>query len=368
MKIAIIDCDYESGISRFPNPFLMKISSFWKQKGKQVILETYNIAINDYDKIYVGRLLEASDNPPLKILLDLRTTYYKYNIDSLNEVEKEFPRHFALARPDYLLYKYKFRTEYTDSNFLTFTSQQKIIKTQSSKQHYLVNPLNTIVDYDLWELPKETLLEVLNKIKFLKKVHFLFPIDFSRLFDTDILNKFIEIPLTPSIEQKFENFSANSEEIIKVLKAFKGSNKKLSYVRPGINIQTQEYTTTKDYWSDVCRAVSIGSAAKQAGVSLVLQTNYKDDIFEMLHKWSKSRESLLNYATNWTRAKYGVIAAEAISTPSIWNRHCALVAKIIIRCPHLFDQIITGWNGVQNNIEQINMEKIKEGVNDLPIL
>lgn len=370
MRIALIDCDYESGIARFPNPFLMKISSFFKQREHITVLENFDVVLANYDKVFVGRMLQASDRPPLHIILNEKTTFYETFIGEL-EQKPTFPTPYSLARPDYTLYTFKFSTDYTAANFLQYNNYNEVIKPQSSLQYYLVNPVNIIMDQALWQLPKPQLIGTLKKIKLWKKIHFMFPIDFSALFDNDILEEFIKIPLNPQIEQNFQNFTQDWKRIINTLVAFKEANKQINYIQANVDMQTNPHSTSEEVWIDIENAIEIGFAAKQAGVRLLMnlpQPLVVDDIFLLLHSWSKSNASLLEHATSMLQKTYGITGAEGISTPRIWDRSTANLARIIVRCPHLLDKITQGWKGTPGNIERLNLKNIQEGVNDLPIL
>lgn len=370
MKIAVIDCDFQSRIARFPNPFLMKVSSFYKQRGDHVVFETLDVAPADYTMIFIGRMLEASRKPPGHLLLHSNVFFLDTNTDNIEEDSLRFPNQIALARPDYNLYIFKFPTKYTEANFIQYNNYLTPIKTQSSKQHYLSNPVNIVMDQSLWRLPKDRLIETLKEIKRLKKVYFLYPISFKRLLDDDILENFLNIPLTPKLEQNFKEFSSDWEGIIKALKAIKESKKQLGYLVPEIGIVTEEHSTAKDLFEDIKRAIRIKSAANREGVHIKLsapEDNWEPTI-RLLERWSGTKKSLIDYATASVQIYEGLTAEQALSNPEVWDADTRNFAIILVRCQDLLQEIALGWQGVPNNIAALNMKRIQEEVNDIPFL
>lgn len=333
------------------------------------MFEDLDPLLSSYDRVYIGRMLEASEKPKLYLRIHDKVVYYETNIHSLLVDERIFPSAIAKARPDYNLYSFRFPSEYTQANFLQFSNYDELIKTQDSKQHNLVNPVNIIMDQSMWSLPKGDLISILKKIKNLKKIHFMYPIDFSALFDDDILQTFLAIPLTPKVQQNFQNFTANWVDIIKVQKTIKESGKHLSYLIPKIKIDSTRFFNVSERYNYIKELILIGSAAKREAVRLEFDgQGISDDLLKMFVSWSKSTKSLVDFGTSKDQDVYRSTHINILNSPKTWSDTTKLVVTLLNCYPDLFEDMITGWQGIKNNINQTDIQHINGGINDLFIL
>jgi len=118
-KIGIIDADLLDKGTNFPNLALMKISSYFKNKGKTVdFLMSYN-NFKEYDKVYVGKVFDFTkcvwndENKPKNVILGGSGFYFDKASFLDSEIEHSFP--------DYSLYPIE---------------AIKNIKSKHSKQYY----------------------------------------------------------------------------------------------------------------------------------------------------------------------------------------------------------------------------------------
>lgn len=105
MTVAIIDADLIGRQNhRFPNLVCMKLSSYWKRKGKNVILKLDYNNLEEYETVYISKVFTDT---PCPISLENVTNYKNVNIggtgfwfDKAPDLEYEIEH----VKPDYDLY------------------------------------------------------------------------------------------------------------------------------------------------------------------------------------------------------------------------------------------------------------------------
>lgn len=102
MKIAVIDADLIGRTKhRFPNLACEKISSYWKNHGADVRLETGYNNINLYDEVYVSKVF--TDTPVPEWLTEKENIHFGgtgFYFDKASDLPSEIEH----SMPDYHLY------------------------------------------------------------------------------------------------------------------------------------------------------------------------------------------------------------------------------------------------------------------------
>lgn len=103
MKIILIDADLLDGKSNFPNLALMKISSYYKHKGKQVeLLRSYSEHWTA-ETVYVSKVFDSTKVPIGRI--QLRSHMIYFGGTGWGEELPDLPSEIEHSAPDYSLYK-----------------------------------------------------------------------------------------------------------------------------------------------------------------------------------------------------------------------------------------------------------------------
>lgn len=102
MKIAVIDADIVGKKKhRFPNLCCMKLSSYYKQQGNEVVLKTDYEALEKFDKVYISKVF--TDTPFDNKVLDLPNVEYGGTGFFYDKAPK-LPKEIEHSMPDYHLY------------------------------------------------------------------------------------------------------------------------------------------------------------------------------------------------------------------------------------------------------------------------
>lgn len=187
VKVLLIDCDWEEGVTLSPNPWLLKTSSFFKQMNNSVELSRGEPNINRYDLIFVFKEQPTNYMPPPNILNNTKTRLhgkpfrvYKNYWDLTENIFK--------ARPDYYLYEDKYLTE---QDYATYSFGKRLIESQPFIKNEKSNEDTVVID-DIWSLNDDDLLYVIKDLSKYPKIHFLQPINFLR-FNEEILQNFLKL-------------------------------------------------------------------------------------------------------------------------------------------------------------------------------
>ena len=175
MKIGLIDVDNFNKIAKFPNIALMKISAYHKAKGDQV--EWYDTLsfLDPYDKVYMSKVFDFSNEPDVYI-------YAKEVIKGgcAYDLENKLPYDIEHCFPDYGLYgienkAYGFLTRGCPRNcsFCNVTQHQGSVAVKvadlsefwnGQKEIVLLDP-NTFASKD-WKVLTDQLIKSKAKIDF----------------------------------------------------------------------------------------------------------------------------------------------------------------------------------------------------------
>lgn len=365
MKIAIVDFDFNENLSLFPNPFLTKFSSYHKQLGDEVTLENEEIELNFYDKVYAGSLLEASSKTPLELLFNKR-------VSLVGEIFKGMdnyigvPNEVARTRPDYLLYDFQYESEFTEASFAQFSNYNHLIITQNWERDKRIKGTIIVMDQNMWSLPSDNIVGILRRLQGKRKIHFLYPVKFSALFNEEVREAFVSLVASPQRKIEFINFTNNHEKIIEVLSFFKG--KRMPKMNtPFINITPSNDFDPEIRYKTFLKGVQIVTDARKAGVIIELKIDkplMEQTLFLSLTRWSLKHNSYLQYITRFT----GVSPVESLLNKQYWNNEIISFLRLLREYPGLLNFINIGWQGVRSNMNGLTLDALKEIENDIPIL
>lgn len=365
MQIAIFDFDFQEGIARYPNPFLAKFSSYHKQLGDTVAFETPDIHLENYDIVYAGSLLEASSKVPLRLL-------FAANVKLIGDVFKHmdnyqpFPEVVAQVRPDYLLYDFPYKNDFTEASFAQFSNYNRLIKTQNWKKDKYLKPFVIVMDQNMWNFPREEIIKILKALEGVRNVYFLYPVRFSALFDVEVRQAFLDLTASPGREIEFVDFTNNYQEIIEVLASMKYLRKP-HFNKPTLGIAPQNHLDRNNRMLSLLRAIVIKTECNKKGIIIKLTSvpNIIDEsFFSLLSNWSSTPRSLLSYVTRHSKQH----PVEAILNKAYWTKDITDFIKLMLEYPNLLDYIGIGWNGAKTDLSGLTLEALQELKNDLPIL
>lgn len=257
VKIAIIDCEYTAGVSVAPNPWLMKISSYYKQIDYDVFLVDDIINSSDYDFIFISKDTEFGSKPNPDILTD-DNVYLLGHIFKRFKNQYKIPLQVHMARPDYNLYKFEFESELTRASYISVTYNGEIYKTQNQERTFRELPQTVIIDKDLWSSPN--LGDALDIIAQYPKVQFLEPVDLNYLKTEELLQKFINLRL---LNHTFTIKKVISEKELERVIFLLNKMKKIK----NISVGTIEYISTltvgsKENFKEVLSAIALANRNK----------------------------------------------------------------------------------------------------------
>ena len=215
MKIAIIDCEFSEGLAIAPNPWLMKISSYYKQLGYDSRLVDNVTNPSSYFKVFISKDSPYSSLPDPALLIAenvelLGSQFIRF--DNKYELEKEV----VMARPDYGLYKFEFQSELTEASYVAHIYNRESIKTQNQFRNHRALPRTIVIDEDPWSI--DGLSEYLDEISEYRKLEFLYPIDIKKINNSILLKKFSDLRfLNHSFKVKMATSVEELEQVIFVL-------------------------------------------------------------------------------------------------------------------------------------------------------
>lgn len=221
MRVALIDIDFNEGLLQAPNPWMMKISGYYKQRGSSVSLLKEVKRVREFDLVVVSRESFTTKMPPLDILTNSKTKV----IGAAMVRQKNYwdlPIQIYQARPDYHLYEFEFPSEYTQASFINNTYKGKIIEVQKQDRVEMERAVNFVIDKDLWS--SEDLGEVLDRLAAFGKIIFYEEVDIKKLLNDDLIEKFVKLRLFKgSIRLKKVYSLYDLEQTLKVIKKIKRS-------------------------------------------------------------------------------------------------------------------------------------------------
>ena len=314
-KVYIWDCDYLENPNNLYNVMSMKVSSYHKQLGDEVHLIYKDwLPTNNYDIMYVIREFFHSKLPPINILDDSRTIALGGSMDYFPSYI-DLPMSIAACRPDYLLFNDKAinRRRIEKVQYIQLMNNKKFIPlSQNYENSFSGKKINIVVDKDIWDLDRISLLEVLDKLKDVKQIAFQWPIKLKPLIENpDIQNKFIELHFDKVFTCSFINNYGNTTEKIKEIIDFLSAFTSYKHFKP-IKVQaiTKQHKNAKDARNDLFRDLEIINYSKLKEVKINMTTpKYRVteflEYFTELKIWTNNyRElSFIEFMTRYSTGK-----------------------------------------------------------------
>ena len=344
MRIALIDLDFNEDIALTPNPWLMKVSSYYKQGGHKVALVKEIKDSNAVDIIVVAKELSTSYLGSLDIIVSKKTkligNYFKKQPNYWG-----MPKGVHQARPDYNLYNFEFPNELTRASFINNSYKGELIKTQKHERYELENAINFIIDKDFWE--SDDLGQALDLISGYTKVVFYEEVDLKKLLNMELIEKFVNLRLyqRPIKLKKVESLEELKEtiEILKIVKDLKTlAFEPLVFVTMKKELTKQE---ALDAYFDCIRAAALANknlirldylVPKESAFKYAI-------IFQPFLKYRNHKKSFFSYVLE---KEYYISASEALSNRHTWeNPVVSDIWRIYFRDKSVFEDGFVKWGG-----------------------
>lgn len=378
-KIYIIDCEWLRD-PPIKNSFLswkaMKISSYYKQKGNQVVLAKKKEEFMRYDKLYIIR--ELFDTPlPATLYLDDEKAILLGDAFVGWLGYTEFPLTFSVVRPDYLLYNldYTERNKYYYSTFLQYMSGSFILSkkqdaSSSFSRHYR---FNVVVDSQIWRIKDdEALHAILTDVALYQNVVFLYGIDLQRILSSESLQRvFKHIQLASKYKHTITYRNTGDPAAISKLFAFFRDWKYYRYCKPfGYKMIVQDHWLNFELAKeDLWRAFEMMLLAKQYQIRINLRmpkgkysTPYHE-YFQLLKYWSNYsyKLSFIEAMTKPASIKTGKTAEELIYIPSNWvSKRVRILVYLLTDFPEQMNKYaLLEWGDTVYDFH-LDMDKLQE--------
>lgn len=344
MRIALIDIDFNESIALIPNPWLMKVSSYFKQLKYKVDLMADIRNIDNFDIIVIAKELPTSTLPPLDLLTHKKTRLIG-NFFRRQPNYWELPRGVYQARPDYNLYEFEFPTELTEASFINSSYNGELIRVQRQERYELELPVNYIIDKDFWEI--EDLGAALDHISQFNKIIFYEEVDLKKLLNEELIEKFVNLRLFKR-PIKLKKVSSVEELIstVKVLENIK--SKKLIAFEPLTFItMTRELSKEEalERYFDCIRSAAIANKHMVRLEYLVPREQaFKYAIvFKPFLKYRNDKDSFFTYLL---QKEYYISASEVLNNKQTWeNPVVSDIWRIYFRDREVFEDGFIGWGG-----------------------
>lgn len=343
MKLALIDCEYNEGGSRHPNPWLMKISSYYKQLGHTVSLVVKVNSPDSYDEIIIAKESNTEYLPPLSIVT-LSKTKLIGKAFARHPSFWELPQEVYKARPDYGLYSFEFPSDRTGANFINLTYKGKLIPVQNHEQPKGMRPINYIIDRGIWE--SSELESVLNRLSGYNKIIFLEEVDLKKLNSPTLIKKFAELRFS-SDQIKLKNVGSleELEQVIFVIKEIQKIKRtaftNINYITLPKNVPPQEAI---HYYLDSIKAAAMMSKNTLVVNFLVPRLDKFESafLFQDFRYFNNHRSSFFSYLLRRT----GLTPERAMSNLTLWKSEPVnLIWKLYHGHRDVFEAGATHWGG-----------------------
>jgi len=345
-NIGLLDLDYYYKNSLSPNPTLMKLSSFLKQKGHSInFIETESHLKMKYDELYIIR-----ENTSRLVAPEILNDEHTFLIGSEFEF---FPRHIKLPailtviRPDYQLYNFDKLNIKTSANFIQFFYNGKLFK-KRQEFHNTISGLNKLVimDEDFWTSNEEDMIWALTFLQNEKNISFKFPIRLSRLLSSPKAKSlFFKLKFSLGTEIVFKNDFGHTLEDLKEAIDFIGElNKKIKRITKTklrvASITANHYEEPEKAQYDFIRVLKVIDYAKQRNVRLIIlapkkriHTPFYDD-FRFFEIWTTTygNKSFVAAMLQASAVKLKVKWWEVLNNSRFWraNRVKQMITYLLV--------------------------------------
>ena len=344
MRIALIDVDFNEGVALGPNPWLTKVSSYYKQLGHKVDLVASVRNIDSFDTVVIAKELSTSLLPNLSLLTNSKTkligNYFRRQPNYWH-----LPKGVYQARPDYNLYSFPYPTDLTKASFITNTYNKKLIKVQKQERYELEAAVNVIIDKDFWEV--EDLGAALDHISQYNKIVFHEEVDLKKLLNDELIEKFVNLRLFKRpIELKKVSSVEQLISTAKVLKKIKSRKtiafRPLTFITMSRELNKEE---ALDRYFDCIRSAAIANKHMVHLEYLVPreQAFKYAVIFKPFLNYRNNKKSFFSYLLE---KEYYISAGEVLNNKQTWsNPVVSDIWRIYFRDREVFEDGFTVWGG-----------------------
>lgn len=374
-KIFIVDCDFLYKTSTIPNYKAMKLSSYHKQLGHDVVFinNEYQLTGN-HTILYLIRELRHTQFPPGDILDDKRTILMGEEFKIFDDYQN-ISDEVAICRPDYTLYEYEEKNVYNQSNYVQFFNNDKLLKNVQD-WHRAKYKATIVVDQNFWDAPPQIIVDCLKSLQGERNIIFLHPIKLKKLLNDDVFYSFSKLKLAKYYKVRYNNnIGENYDNIVQAIDLMKRIKIEFAYLNIG-SIPVK--IITKDHWVDKAnvmydfeRCLKIMTYAQSNRVRInfkypkIRLSSPSWAFFEFFKTWGNHYhtlpyiEALMKGATLFHQKGY----AEILNNSLWWNTaKIKQAVYLIAQHTELIQQYgFIGWGGVKSTTESlINYQYIKE--------
>lgn len=217
MNIILIDLDYYHKKATGPNPMVMRLSSYLKQKGHSInFVEDEAHLKMSFDEVYVFREREDVKGPPSRFL-DSEHCYLIGKTFELFTQYTELPAVVTVTRPDYSLYNYENLSAMSNSEYIEFFYKGTLLKKRQDFHNTIKGRKHLIVlDEGFWCNNPEDIIWALNFLSRERGIEFKYPIRISYLLkDKEAQELFLKLKFKIGARIIFKNDIGHSLEQIK---------------------------------------------------------------------------------------------------------------------------------------------------------
>ena len=352
MRIILFDLDLAEEVSRFPNHWLMKISSAYKQAGHTVKFVSHLDTDKFADRIFIGKQKTTNFLPSPKLLISDKTRL-------VGNFFKEFPNYWkvplsvAQSRPDYLLYN---NPNIVKMNYINLSHNGELIKFQPPAQDERLRLPMCVIDFDLWSLDSGDLLLAIKELQKYKKITFEEEINFTVL-NAEILKEFVKLSFDG--RQNKSKILYSLEEVISTLNSLKTIKDKKRFPIQNLKVMiTKENLTIEESRERFFEAIDIINEFNLNRIDFIFvfpkEYNHPE-IFNIFKGFENRKESFFSYIV---RKDTNQKANIALNNMSYWRRNSVrLVWGMYKNNREYFEKAFTEWGGVKS----IERKKLNEG-------
>lgn len=367
MRIALIDCDFNEQIALVPNPWLMKLSSYYKQKGDRVTLVDKVTNLNHFDLIVVAKEEPTSYLPPLNILTNKKTKV-------IGKALRRQPNHWDLplqvfqARPDYHLYEFEFPSDFTRASFISLSYKGKFIESQKQTRVDRELAMNIVIDRDMWS--SDDLGKMLDYLAGFSKVLFLEEVDLKNLKNNDLIKKFAKLRFyNRSIRIKKVSSLQELSVYLKVINQLQ-KLKNISIDNPTFITMTKELDGPQalERYFQCIEAAALSNEHRVKIDYLVPRDGVftHSAVFEPFLKYQNHKKSFFSYLIE---REFYKPANEVLENSYYWtNNTVASIWKIYYQHKNEFERGFIGWGGRPDQARKSLNEQAGEKFYDIYIL
>ena len=211
-KVSIWDLDYYYANDRTNlfNPDAQRISSYHKQKGDSINFISAEEDVNrPCDIMYIIKEQTKTPNPPLKWLVDPRVRWWGEAYKS--KANWKMTDTIWSCYPDYQLYPNKNTAIERGEQLKFFNNEGNLLHFKQSSENIYTNKKIIIADKYIWNANKnEDILIVLDQLKDVKNLYFLYPINLNRILgDERLKTAFLALHLSPGANLQWEEIKTD---------------------------------------------------------------------------------------------------------------------------------------------------------------